>query len=163
LDDLDRLETLMLALQDHLEGCNPSLWRMTPQSRARLRAQVASRLEAPNARALVADHSHDGVVGAIFGRVTTNTRYTPSMAGSIDQLYVVPDHRRTGVGTALVSALCAFFAGAGVNHLSLRYAVDNAEASAFWEALSFKPRILTVGALRQDVQTLADSMGALRP
>ncbi len=161
--DLPRLADLMLALQDHLEASNPSLWRMAPSGRGRLRAQLASRLDAPLTCALAAEHAEAGVIGAAFGRVTTNTRYLPSKAGTIDQLYVHPDHRRAGVGTALVSHLCAFFAHAGADALTLRYAVGNREAAAFWTQLGFEPLILTVGAPRQAVETRANPPPAARP
>jgi ribosomal protein S18 acetylase RimI-like enzyme len=150
--DLKRLEDLMSALQDHLEASNPSLWRMTPQGRRQLKAQLASRLDAPAGCALVAEHARDGIVGTAFGRVTANSRYIPSRAGSVDQLYVHPCHRRAGVGTRLVLALCEFFAQAGVDDLTLRFVVGNQEAAAFWADLGFEPRILTVGARRQAVE-----------
>jgi GNAT superfamily N-acetyltransferase len=156
--DLDRLTELMLALQDHLEASDPSLWRMTPDARRQFRTQVASRLHAADSIALVAEHTEAGVVGAIFGRVTAHTRYLPSKAGSIDQLYVDASHRRAGLGTGLVEGLCAFFARAQVDDLTLRYAVGNREAAAFWAHLGFEPRILVVGAARRAVETQASRL-----
>jgi len=150
--DLDRLAELLLALQDHLEASNLDLWRMTAQSRANLKGQVAGRLRAANSCALVAEHDTDGVVGVISGRVMANNRYIPALAGSIDQAYVRPDHRRRGVGTRLVSELCRFFAGEGVDSLTLRYVIDNQAAAGFWAALGFAPRIVTTGATRQAVE-----------
>ena len=150
--DLGQLEALLSALQDHLEASNPSLWRMTSQGRRQLKARLASRLAAPASCAFVAEHPRDGVIGVAFGRITANNRYTPSRAGSVDQLYVHPRHRRARVGTRLVWALCEFFAQTGVDHLTLRYVVGNQEAAAFWADLGFQPRILTVGARRQAVE-----------
>lgn len=151
-DDLDRLVDLHHALQDCLEAANPALWRMTADGRAAVRGQLAARLPAPQACALVAEHRVDGVVGMIFGRATVNSRYTPPRAGVIDQLFVSPDHRRRGVASALLAALCRFFAAHGVEDLSLRYVHGNAEAEAFWAAMGFAPRIVTVGAARQAVE-----------
>ena len=150
--DLDRLLVLMQSLQDHIEAANQDLWRMTDQARTRLRGQLHSRLAASNALALVAVHSEAGVVGAIFGRVVTNNRYTPARAGVVDQLVVEEGHRRAGVGTRLMAGLCRFFSQQGVEDLSLRYVVGNEEAAQFWEALGFAARIVTVGARRQDVE-----------
>jgi hypothetical protein len=45
-----------------------------------------------------------------------------------------------------VAELCRFFAAEGVADISLRYVVGNEEASRFWTALGFAPRIVTVGA-----------------
>ena len=150
--DLERLIELHLALQDHVESSNADLWRMKRDARHNLRGQVISRLGAVNSCALVAEHDEDGVVGLIFGRIIINNRYTPSRAGQIDQAYVHPDHRRTGVGSRLVARLCAFFASEGVEDISLRYVAGNDEADSFWSAVGFSPRITTSGAHRQEVE-----------
>jgi len=142
----------LLALQDHLEAANPSLWQMTEEARRGLRAQIANRLQAGDSLTLVADHVDDGVVGVINGRLVSNTRYLPSQAGTVDQAFVQADHRRCGVGAALVAAICRFFADQGIEDLSLRYVVGNQEAAAFWSALGFEPRIVTAGASRDQVE-----------
>ncbi len=151
--DLDRLTELLLALQDHVEASNPDLWRMNPEGRANLKGQIAARLRAASSCALVAEHDEDGVVGVVFGRIVVNKRYAPSQAGQVDQAFVRADHRRGGVGSRLVAELCRFFAAEGVGDISLRYVVGNKEASAFWAALGFAPRIVTVGAERRTVET----------
>lgn len=150
--DLDRLVELLLALQDHLEAANPDLWRMTPQARANLKGQLASRLTGNNTCTLVAEHNKDGVIGVISGRITRNKSYEPDRAGLVDQAFVQADHRRARVGTRLVAELCRFFAAEGVNDLSLRYVMGNEEATGFWSALGFAPLIVTTGADRQAVE-----------
>lgn len=150
--DLDRLEELLLALQDHIEQANLDLWRMKPEGREGLRAQVANRLNAPAGRALVAEHRDDGVVGVIFGRVVANHRYEPPLAGLVDQAYVRPDHRRRGIAGRLVAEVCRFFAEQGVSDVSLRYVIGNKEAAGFWQALGFAPRIITAGATLEAIQ-----------
>jgi GNAT superfamily N-acetyltransferase len=150
--DSDRLVELLRALQDHVEASNPTIWQMTAEARRNLPGQIASRLRAENACALVAEHQQDGIVGMVFGRVATNNRYEPSRTGLVDQVYVVPDHRGKDVGRRLVGELCRFFAGEGIEDVSLRYVVGNAEAAAFWSALGFQPRIITAGASRQQVE-----------
>jgi GNAT superfamily N-acetyltransferase len=162
--DLDRLEALLLALQEHLEASNPSVWQKSEEARLALRAQIANRLQAEGSLTLVAEHEEDGVVGVVNGRVVTNTRYVPPRAGSIDQAFVRADHRREGVGAALVTALCRFFAAEGADELSLRYVVGNEEAAAFWTTLGFRPRIVTAGAPRARVEErLASAPGEVRP
>lgn len=151
--DLERLLELLLALQDHVEEANPALWRMTSRARDYLRHQISVRLQAPRSCVLVAEHRGDGVVGLIFGRVVTNSRYSPSRAGVVDQVYVRPDHRRRALGAQLVSELCTFFAAEPVTDVSLRLVSGNQEAAAFWAALGFSPRIITVGAGLETVQS----------
>jgi len=151
-EDLDRLEELYLALQDHLEASNPDVWQKSQEARRALRAQIANRLKGNDSLTLVAEHDEDGVVGVVNGRVVTNSHYVPSRAGTIDQAFVRHDHRRGGVGAALVAAMCRFFAAQGVDDLSLRYVVGNEEAADFWTALGFQPRIVTSGASRGKVE-----------
>jgi len=151
---LDRLAELLLELQDHLEQANPGLWRMKPEARKGLRAQIANRLNAVGSTAVVAEHRDEGVVGVAFGRVVANHRYDPAVAGNVDQVYVRPDHRRQGIATRLAAEVCRFFAQEGVTDLSLRYVIGNDEAAAFWQALGFAPRIITAGASLEEVQAL---------
>jgi ribosomal protein S18 acetylase RimI-like enzyme len=134
-----------LALQDHIEGAGHDAWRMSTQARLSLRGQIAARLAAADSLVLVAEQEQDGVVGMAFGRIVTNSRYRPSRTGFIDQLFVLPAHRRLGLGSRLVSELCHFFAAQGVSDVSLRTMHGNAEATAFWAALGFTPRIVTLG------------------
>jgi len=145
--DLDRLLELYLALQDHLEAASPDLWRMAPAARQRLRGQLAARLPARESCTLVAEHGQQGVVAMILGRIVTNNHYLPARTGSIDQLYVHPAHRRQGIGSQLVAGLCRFFLDHGVEDVALRTVAGNEHAAAFWSALDFTPRILTLGAL----------------
>ena len=154
--DLDRLVTLQLALQDHLEASNPNLWRMSDQARAQLKGQLVSRLVALDSCVLVADQIGDGVVGVIYGRVVTNKAYNPSRTGTVDQAFVQPQYRRRGIGARLVAELCRFFAAQGVDDLSLRYVIGNEQAAAFWIALGLAPRIVTVGASRRVVEACLD-------
>lgn len=155
--DLDRLEQLLLLLQDHLEAANPDLWRMTGAARTHLRGQIRARLTAAGSCAIVAEHLADGVVGMIFGRVASNERYAPARAGIIDQVFVLEAHRRAGVGSRLVAELCGYFAYQGVDDISLRYVIGNRQADAFWNALGFTPRIVTVGADRRNVEAKVDA------
>jgi len=154
--DLNCLSELLLALQDHIEAANPDLWRLSPEARHNLKGQLAGRLRAGNSLALVAEHETDGVVGVVFGRIVTNKRYTPSRAGQIDQAFVRQDHRRRGVGTRLLAELCRFFAAQGADDISLRYAVGNPEATRFWQALGFAPRIVTAGVRLERLQSGAN-------
>jgi GNAT superfamily N-acetyltransferase len=159
--DLDHLVALHQELQDHLETSNLELWRMTAASRGQLKRQLAARLQATNSCTLVAEHEGDRVVGIISGRIVTNSSYTPARTGIVDQAFVRVDHRREGVGSRLVAAVCDWFATQGVDDLSLRYVHGNTEAAGFWTALGFTPRTVTVGARRRTVEScLTQTRGA---
>lgn len=161
--DLDRSVELLLDLQDLVEGSAPTLWRMTAKARDDLKGQVSARLSATSSCALVAEHHKDGIVGVIFGRIIVNNRYTPSRAGQIDQAFVSAVHRRKGIGSQLVAALCRFFAAEGVEDIIVRYAAGNVEANAFWSALGFLPRITVAGASRRIIEQRTDRDRISRP
>lgn len=150
--DLDPVCELALALQDHLESVNPDVWRMSLEARGNLKGTIAARLKATGSCALVAEHATDGVVGVIFGRIIANNRYMPSQAGQVDQAFVRANHRRAGVGSMLLRELCRFFVANQVEELTLRYVEGNEEATRFWGAMGFAPRIVTVGASLQIVE-----------
>jgi GNAT superfamily N-acetyltransferase len=61
-------------------------------------------------------------------------------------------HRRRGVASRLVAAICRFFTDQGAADISLRYVIGNDEAAGFWQALGFVPRIVTAGAALETVQ-----------
>jgi ribosomal protein S18 acetylase RimI-like enzyme len=143
--DLPCLVALYLALQDHLESANPDSWRMTRQARLQLESQIRNRLGAADSCVLVAELAQDGLAGMVFGRIVANARYQPACSGVVDQLFVIPERRRGGIGSSLVGELFRFFAARGVDDVSLRTMHGNAEATAFWSALGFAPRILTLG------------------
>ena len=46
IHDLDRLTELLLALQDHVEAANHTLWQMTGEGRQNLKGQIRGRLTA---------------------------------------------------------------------------------------------------------------------
>ncbi len=151
--DLDRLAALQLALQDHLEASNPDLWRMSDQTRAQLKGQLAARLAAPEGCVLVAEHAEDGVVGVIYGRVVTNKGYVPSRTGMVDQAFVQPQHRRRGVGARLVAETVPLSLPRKVwmtSPFATSPATNRQPPSG--QPLGFTPRIVTVGASRQVVE-----------
>lgn len=67
-------------------------------------------------------------------------RLNVSVAGpfaSIEDLYVVPDFRRRGVGRALLEAAGDRFAARGVSYVEVQ--VEDEEAAAFYKALGYEP------------------------
>jgi len=150
--DLDRLVELRLALQDHIESCNPHIWRLSSEGRKRIREQLAALLAEPETRVVVATNEADAIVAMAVGRIHRRDDYVPRCTASIEMVFVEAPHRRQGVGTRLVAALCEFFASHNVEDISLRYIVGNREAERFWQNLGFQPRIITAGVRRDEVE-----------
>jgi GNAT superfamily N-acetyltransferase len=104
------------------------------------------------ARIVVAVNGDGAIFGMAVGRIHFQDTYVPNVSASIDMVFVEKPYRRRGVGTQLVLALCQFFAAHGVEDISLRYVIGNRQAEQFWSRFGFEPRIITVGARRQDVE-----------
>jgi len=60
-----------------------------------------------------------------------------SPVGFLEGLYVVPAHRRQGVGRAMVSAVCDWAAAQGCTELASDSLLDNLDAHAVHRALGF--------------------------
>lgn len=78
--------------------------------------------------------------GLPVGVAVISYRLNVSTAGlfaSIEDLYVVPDFRRQGVGRALIEAGGGRCAARGVSYVEAQ--VEDGEAAAFYEALGYEP------------------------
>ncbi len=104
-----------------------------------------------------ADADGDALVGFVtFGRETGS--YTQDVArGVIHNLHVVPDHRRGGVGSALLSAAEATLAARGVDVVALEAMATNDAARAFYRHHGYSPhRVELEKALESDTPTTDD-------
>jgi ribosomal protein S18 acetylase RimI-like enzyme len=57
--------------------------------------------------------------------------------GRISFVYLLPEHRRHGLGSALVKNLVEFFREQGAEHVTLGVDTSNAEGTAVWRRLGF--------------------------
>lgn len=97
----------------------------------------------------IGQHIADGnlfvarIEGALAGFVMFSLErrlYTLSTTrGIVHNLYVVPDHRESGVGSALLERAEAALAADGADRVSLEALVDNAAARRFYEARGYTP------------------------
>lgn len=147
--DLEVLLALRLALQAHLERCNPSLWRISPEGKLRSKEMLTQLLQEEDSTILVAVDADQRIVGMIAGQVRQQHGYIPQIVGSVHWLFVGEAYRRRGIGRALVARLLAFFVAKGAEEITLRYVIGNVEAERFWIKLGFEPRIITAGTSLQ--------------
>ncbi len=144
-DDIPDLIALRLALQAHLEASNPHIYRMSAEGRARAELQLRELLQSDDALLLVAETAAGRLGGMVTGEVKRYPHMEPALIATIGVMYVTPEWREQGVGTALVTKMLAFFHEKGAEEISLRYVIGNAEAERFWTGLGFEPRIITAG------------------
>lgn len=145
-DDLDVLLALCMALQDHLEKCNPSVWHTSSQGQVERRRDLALAIKSDDDLVLVACDPAGSAIGMAIGHIQRQDRYEPSLAGLIGRVFVQEAWRCCGVGRALVGDLVVFFQRRQVDEIAVQYVVGNREAERFWTRLGFEPRIIRAGA-----------------
>ena len=72
--------------------------------------------------------------GKVAGVARGDLRYG---VGRISFVYLLPEHRRHGLGSALVRSLLGFFREHGVEHVTLGVDTSNEDATAVWRRLGF--------------------------
>jgi len=96
------------------------------------------------ARIFVADQEGT-LVGFISARLWTPLPiYAETTEGYIDELYVVPEARRQGVGARLVQAVKAWAAAVPAGQLRVGVLAANADGLAFWERMQAHPLAVTL-------------------
>ncbi len=101
-------------------------------------------LERDDAHVLVAvdvDHA----VGYGITQIKTRPSFVRNRRyGFISDLAVTASHRRQGVGTALLRALCQELEAAGVNQVEVGIQMQNEMSRAFWKKHGFEDVKMTV-------------------
>jgi len=81
----------------------------------------------------------DTLIARIEKRRTISQIALPTRRGYVADFYVLPEHRRKGVGVKLFDASKSWFLSRGLYMLDLQYLAANEAGRAFWEAMGFKP------------------------
>jgi ribosomal protein S18 acetylase RimI-like enzyme len=142
--DVERIAELRLLSQEHSEGANPVVWRITEDGKKLLKEKVENDLADSNIHVLLAEVDGE-IVGCVQGEVTRRSDYLPITVGHVSLIYVMKQFRRKGVGRRLMEELCRFFNSNKAEQLTVRYIIGNKEAEGFWRKLGFEP-IITTGS-----------------
>ena len=138
--DREAILDLWLALIDYHRALDP-LYPVVPGIREALREEVERGLLGGLCRLLVAEL--DGaLVGFAFAEVERVETREASGPGSswIHELYVVPEERSSGVGSALVEAAEKFLAKRGGGRIAVRVESGNEDGLRFWQRRKFVDR-----------------------
>ena len=142
---LDDVEPLWNALQEHHSEIVPSLGGVAPgrepaDAWRRRRAMYESWLEQRGTFLLIAEKCGHPV-GYAF--VTIRPGYaaweTDERLAELATLSVLPEHRRKGIGAALLHAVWAHLASLGVSDLVITAALANHDVHRFYENHGFSP------------------------
>jgi ribosomal protein S18 acetylase RimI-like enzyme len=148
VDELDVLEPLWNALQEHHERITPDLGAHTPKRdvaeawRIR-RSKYEHWLEAPETFIVIAESDGQAIgyalvtVGIGFASWDTGERLA-----QLETLSVLPDYRSAGVGTALLDSAWERLAQHGVDGMQITTTVTNVDAQRLYERKGFKQSFL---------------------
>jgi ribosomal protein S18 acetylase RimI-like enzyme len=80
-----------------------------------------------------------GLIGFLSGELREGSpAFEPKTWASVEDVYVVPEHRSLGVGRALFEECQRWARKKGADGVSLQVAADNARARKFYEELGFR-------------------------
>jgi GNAT superfamily N-acetyltransferase len=109
---------------------------LSDDERQAIRAGLVQYADHPDAAAFVAQ-----IGERIVGYVTGSTEGHPiwrGRTGEIEELYVEPNARRQGVGSALVDHAVAWLRGRGAGTIRIQVCNESDVAKAFWKAKSWE-------------------------
>ncbi|MGH0036152.1 MAG: N-acetyltransferase family protein [Myxococcota bacterium] len=134
--DLGAVVDLWIAITRHHEAADP-LFTLRPDARGEVERLVRAMWSDPDV-ALFVWEDRRGVAGLCIVRVD---RAPPILEedrrAEITDLMVETEHRRGGIGSALVRRAIAWVEEQGVRRVEVRVASRNPEGQAFWRAKGF--------------------------
>ena len=150
--DVEALVAMRLRINEHMIARNADTWRMSEQQKRAQQAVYLTDLANEEKRILVAAEGDGTLVGMSVGSIRRHEEMAPSVSGRVDDVWVAPEFRQSGIARALLSGLVAFFKDNGVDDLVLNYAAGNTEAEATWAKLGFRPIVTIASAKVADVE-----------
>lgn len=64
---------------------------------------------------------------------------TPKTCGCINGIYIVPEERKSGLGTQLFNHAVDWFKNQGIHYLELYHMINDERAGNFWKKMGFLP------------------------
>ena len=145
VEELDAVEPLWNALQEHHSRITPSLGPRTPKREIgdawRMRRSKYERWLEDSETFFVIAESARRPVGYAF--VTVGPGYaswaTGERTAELETLSVLPDHRGGGVGAALIEAAWNRLEEIGIDEMAITTTKTNVDAHRFYERQGFAP------------------------
>lgn len=145
--DIDAVARLWEALVAYHRVLDSSLPPAAPQGVRRYARRLIDRLDDPMSRVLVAEVD-SAVVGYVLGVVVdlAPEMFAQDASGFLADIFVDANHRRAGIGTALVDSLVAWFGEKGLRYFEWHVAARNEESIAFWRSIGGRDVMLRMRA-----------------
>ena len=141
-DDIEVLVEFRRLLQTFMTELNPNLFGLAPGWEGKKREQYATTIGDPQKYLIVACLGANAPVGMGLASIVAHPDFLPPQFGYVDDIWVAPDSRKSGVGSRIADSLMAFFDLMGVDHITLNYVVGNPEAEQFWLKRGFEPVVV---------------------
>jgi ribosomal protein S18 acetylase RimI-like enzyme len=87
---------------------------------------------------LVVAEDGDKLVGAARVKILEREFYVPNRVAVIEEIYVMPAYRRSGVGEAILDYLTSELKGLGVDSVTARFPAKNVIAVSFYKKRGFR-------------------------
>jgi len=142
-DELDALEPLWNALQQHHAEVLPTLGSKTPPRETtgaweRRRAKYEHWLEDPETF-FVAAEDGGGLIGYAFVTVSAGfAAWATGRLANLETLSVLPQYRRRDVGAKLLGAAWSKLADNGIDEMAITTAITNVDSHRFYERHGFE-------------------------
>jgi ribosomal protein S18 acetylase RimI-like enzyme len=159
-EDIEQLVRMRLALQNHISSVKLHLFGMSEKSVLSLTDKYLAEIQDKDVRIIAVEKSDSQtVVGMAIGKVVIRDDYDPERFGSIDDVWVDPEHRRQGLCRKMIEDLLRFFEQSAVQDIVLDYAVGSQESEEAWQAFGFQPALTIATAKLQDVKNRVKKAG----
>ncbi|MBD1576986.1 MULTISPECIES: GNAT family N-acetyltransferase [Vibrio] len=138
--DLECLNELMYQLHDHHHQAQPELFK-TAQD-VEQEKSIARYIEHPECLVFVAEKDQK-ILGFITGHFCEliSSICKPLPMGSIDEFFILPEHRNTGVSVALFERIESTLFAYGVVQLFVEVWDFNQAGKAFYNKMEFESHI----------------------
>ena len=158
-DDIEQMTGFLVKLDAHVAGVAPEVLSLNKEGERQLTERLKALVDNGFTRLLVAEVRGTGALVAMghvqiwhHAEIWDNVERKGMSYALIDDLWVEPDARQSGIGRLIVSKLVDFAAEHGVDELILEYAITNAEAQATWTRLGFRTTGVRAAASVHDVR-----------
>jgi GNAT superfamily N-acetyltransferase len=121
---------------------------LTPTGVRNIELLLAASAWHHEAFCLVALEPDDTIVGFVCGRIDAGAGLLPSLAGEVEEFYVVPEARGRGISARLAEAAVAWLRDRDVWTVRTRVCAGNADARRFWERRGFEADMVTLSLYR---------------
>ncbi|MFP4381657.1 MAG: N-acetyltransferase family protein [Candidatus Sumerlaeia bacterium] len=137
--EIPTIVDMWMQMMDEHQGFDPRV-RLSASARYSYESYVMLHIRGPKSMVIIAEKEGAGIVGFCCAYVCQNLpMFEPQEFGFISDIFVLPEHRKTGVGQAIVEKVRLFFRGFELENIQLQVYNRNERGMRFWKKCGFEP------------------------